>query len=95
MTGPMYPHASPDIARHRRDLAPNQQAAFEAFGKAVFADGALSVKIKQVIAVAVAHVTQWAIRRPRSALVRPRKNSWKRSGWRRRCGPAGAMRIRT
>ena len=43
MTDPMYPHASPDIARHRRDLAPNQQAAFEAFGEAGFADGALSV----------------------------------------------------
>jgi AhpD family alkylhydroperoxidase len=39
-------------------LAPNEQAAFEAFGKAVFADGALPVKTKQIIAVAVAHVTQ-------------------------------------
>ncbi len=28
------------------------------FGKTVFADGALSAKIKQIIAVAVAHVTQ-------------------------------------
>ena len=58
MADPMYPHASPDLARHRRDLAPNQQAAFEAFGKVVFADGALSAKMKQIIAVAVAHVTQ-------------------------------------
>jgi AhpD family alkylhydroperoxidase len=39
-------------------MTPNQQAAFEAFGKAVFANGALSAKFKQVIAVAVAHVTQ-------------------------------------
>jgi AhpD family alkylhydroperoxidase len=46
------------LARKRRELAPNQQAAFEAFGKAVFSDGALSVKAKQIIAVAVAHVTQ-------------------------------------
>ncbi len=37
---------------------PNQLAAFEAFGKAVFADGALPAKVKQIIAVAVAHVTQ-------------------------------------
>jgi AhpD family alkylhydroperoxidase len=54
----IYPVSTPEIARRRRDLAPNQQAAFEAFGKAVFADGALSAKIKQIIAVAVAHVTQ-------------------------------------
>ncbi|MGE5365757.1 MAG: carboxymuconolactone decarboxylase family protein [Betaproteobacteria bacterium] len=54
----IYPHATPEIARKRRALAPNQQAAFEAFGKAVFADGALPAKIKQIIAVAVAHVTQ-------------------------------------
>ncbi len=54
----MYPHATPEIARKRRDLAPNQQAAFDAFGKAVFADGALPAKVKQIIAVAVAHVTQ-------------------------------------
>jgi AhpD family alkylhydroperoxidase len=54
----IYPLSTPDIAHKRRDLAPNQQAAFEAFGKAVFADGALSAKIKQIIAVAVAHVTQ-------------------------------------
>ena len=54
----IYPLATPEIARRRRDLASNQQAAFEAFGKAVFADGALSAKTKQIIAVAVAHVTQ-------------------------------------
>jgi AhpD family alkylhydroperoxidase len=54
----IYPLSTPEIARKRRDLAPNQQAAFEAFGKAVFADGALPAKIKQIIAVAVAHVTQ-------------------------------------
>ena len=54
----MYPLSTPEIARKRRDLAPNQQAAFEALGKAVFADGALPAKIKQIIAVAVAHVTQ-------------------------------------
>ena len=39
-------------------MAPAQQAAFDAFGKAVFADGALTSKMKQIIAVAVAHVTQ-------------------------------------
>jgi alkylhydroperoxidase/carboxymuconolactone decarboxylase family protein YurZ len=52
-----YPSPTPDIARKRRELAPAQQAAFDAFGKAVFADGALTSKMKQIIAVAVAHVT--------------------------------------
>lgn len=54
----IYPSATPEIARKRRELAPRQSEAFEAFGKAVFADGALPAKIKQIIAVAVAHVTQ-------------------------------------
>ena len=58
MDDSMYPHASSEFSRLRRDLAPSQQAAFEDFGKVVFADGALPSKIKQIIAVAVAHVTQ-------------------------------------
>lgn len=53
-----YPSSTPDIVRKRRELAPDQQAAFDAFSKAVFADGALSAKTKQIVAVAVAHVTQ-------------------------------------
>jgi AhpD family alkylhydroperoxidase len=55
---PIYPPATPEIARKRRELAPKQMEAFEAFSKAAFADGALPAKIKQIIAVAVAHVTQ-------------------------------------
>ena len=54
----IYPHATPEIARKRRELTPNQLAAFEDFSKAAFAEGALSAKFKQIIAVAVAHVTQ-------------------------------------
>ena len=54
----VYPLSTAEIRRKRHDLAPIQQAAFEAFNKAVFADGALPAKIKQIIAVAVAHVTQ-------------------------------------
>ncbi|MBV8398886.1 MAG: carboxymuconolactone decarboxylase family protein [Acetobacteraceae bacterium] len=54
----MYPAASRELADTRRRLAPDQQAAFDAFGKAVFAEGALTAKMKQIIAVAVAHVTQ-------------------------------------
>jgi AhpD family alkylhydroperoxidase len=53
-----YPEWTPELAKRRRELAPAQQAAFDAFSKAVFADGALPAKTKQIIAVAIAHVTQ-------------------------------------
>ncbi len=58
MPDPLYPPSSPEIARRRRELAPEIQAAFDAFSERVFADGALPAKTKQLIAVAVAHVTQ-------------------------------------
>jgi AhpD family alkylhydroperoxidase len=58
MTAALYPETSPAMARKRRELVPRAQAAFEAFGREVFADGALPSKTKQLIAVAVAHVTQ-------------------------------------
>ena len=58
MPNPLYPKPSPEMARQRRALAPETQAAFDAFGRQVFADGALPAKTKQLIAVAVAHVTQ-------------------------------------
>jgi AhpD family alkylhydroperoxidase len=58
MANRMYPPATRELAQQRRRLAPDAQAAFDAFGKAAFADGALSAKMKQIIAVAVAHVTQ-------------------------------------
>lgn len=50
-------------AERRRALAPQPEAAFRAFSEAVFADGALDTRTKQLIAVAVAHVTQcpWCI----------------------------------
>ena len=54
----VYPESSSEMARKRRELAPDVQMAFEAFGRQVFADGALPTKTKQLIAVAVAHVTQ-------------------------------------
>lgn len=54
----MYPAASKELANQRTELAPEIQTAFRAFSAAVFADGALPKKMKQLIAVAVAHVTQ-------------------------------------
>jgi AhpD family alkylhydroperoxidase len=54
----MYPEASAELARRRSALAPETDQAFKAFSRQVFADGALPSKTKQLIAVAVAHVTQ-------------------------------------
>jgi AhpD family alkylhydroperoxidase len=54
----MYPNVSKELAQKRRELAPEIYGAFRAFGQRVFADGALPSKTKQLIAVAVAHVTQ-------------------------------------
>lgn len=58
MAGQLYPEPSAELAHRRRELAPDMQAAFDAFGRQVFAPGALDTKTKQLIAVAVAHVTQ-------------------------------------
>ncbi len=58
MTEAVYPPSSPQMAQKRRQLAPETEAAFRAFSQQVFADGALPAKMKQIIAVAVAHVTQ-------------------------------------
>ena len=58
MDTPLYPASTGEIARKRRELAPKPLDAFKAFSAAVFADGALPGKTKQLIAVAVAHVTQ-------------------------------------
>jgi AhpD family alkylhydroperoxidase len=58
MDHPMYPPPSAELARKRRELAPEPLKAFKAFSAAVFADGALPSVTKQLIAVAVAHVTQ-------------------------------------
>ncbi len=58
MSDDVYPPPNPELSRKRHDLAPDTDAAFRAFSKHVFADGALPAKTKQLIAVAVAHVTQ-------------------------------------
>ncbi|MCC7320013.1 MAG: carboxymuconolactone decarboxylase family protein [Rubellimicrobium sp.] len=57
------PKATRELAEARRALAPAQETAFRDFSKAVFTPGALDARTKQLIAVAVAHVTQcpWCI----------------------------------
>jgi AhpD family alkylhydroperoxidase len=54
----LYPPATPEMSRKRAALAPEITEAFRAFSRQVFAEGALDEKTKQLIAVAVAHVTQ-------------------------------------
>ena len=54
----LYPRSTHAISQTRRDLAPETQAAFGAFSRTVFAEGALSAKMKQIVAVAAARVTQ-------------------------------------
>ena len=57
-TGSVYPAAIPEIGRRRKELAPEIHEAFQKFSRAVFTSGALPEKTKQLIAVAVADVTQ-------------------------------------
>ncbi len=58
MSHAVYTATTSELASHRTELAPETHDAFQAFSKQVFAEGALSEKTKQLIAVAVAHVTQ-------------------------------------
>ena len=58
MTQLLYPAATAEIAEQRKQLAPATHDAFQEFSRQVFAEGALDEKTKQIIAVAVAHVTQ-------------------------------------
>lgn len=68
----LYPKATQEFAARRSRLAPGPAAAFRAFSQSVFAEGALPTKTKQLIAVAVAHVTQcpYCIRGHTRAAVR-------------------------
>ena len=55
---PLFPTVTKELAEQRKSLAPKPAEAFKAFSRSVFVEGALSAKTKQLIAVAVAHVTQ-------------------------------------
>jgi AhpD family alkylhydroperoxidase len=54
----LYPKATREMVELRHKLAPEIGDAFRTFSERVFEDGALPAKVKQLIAVAVAHVTQ-------------------------------------
>jgi AhpD family alkylhydroperoxidase len=54
----LYPKVTQELADNRTALAPEIMEAWNNFSKTVFKEGALPEKTKQLIAVAVAHVTQ-------------------------------------
>ena len=60
-----FPKQTRETSERRHALAPEADDAFKAFAKAVFAEGGLDTRTKQLIAVAVAvaHATQcpWCI----------------------------------
>lgn len=58
MTKDIFPKSTAELAATRKKLAPDIHDSFNAWSERVFAEGALSVKTKQLIAVAAAHVTQ-------------------------------------
>lgn len=58
MAESLYQPTTPKVAARRKELAPGIHEAWDRFSQAVFAEGALPEKTKQLIAVAVAHVTQ-------------------------------------
>ncbi|MEO8823819.1 MAG: carboxymuconolactone decarboxylase family protein [Ginsengibacter sp.] len=54
----LFPKATKELADKKAALAPKNLEAWRNFSKTVFEAGALPEKTKQLIAVAVAHVTQ-------------------------------------
>lgn len=58
MSDEIFPKATSELAAFRKKLAPDIHQAFADFSERVFAEGALPVKTKQLIAVAAAHITQ-------------------------------------
>jgi len=54
----LYPASTLEIAKKREQLAPETLKSWRTFSRQVFADGALPAKTKDLIAIAVAHVTQ-------------------------------------
>ncbi len=54
----LFPQSTKELADKKAALAPENIEAWRNFSKTVFKAGALPEKTKQLIAVAVAHVTQ-------------------------------------
>ena len=58
MSEMLYPLSTGALSNAHKQLTPEPHEAFQTFSRKVFANGALTTKTKQLIAVAVAHVTQ-------------------------------------
>jgi|SRR5690625_1517708 len=54
----LYPDQTREDIEMKADLAPKQIETWRKFSRSVFKEGVLDEKTKQLIAVAVAHVTQ-------------------------------------
>lgn len=54
----LFPETTRELLEKKAELAPDNIEAWRNFSKTVFKSGALDAKTKQLIAVAVAHVTQ-------------------------------------
>jgi AhpD family alkylhydroperoxidase len=72
MADTLFPSSTGALSDAHHRFAPKPYDAFQTFSRRVFADGALATKTKQLIAVAVAHVTQcpYCIRGHTKAAVR-------------------------
>lgn len=55
---PLFPQQTREMTEKKADLAPDIIESWRNFSRSVFKEGALPEKTKQLIAVAVAHVTQ-------------------------------------
>lgn len=58
MDNNLFPETTQELAEKKGALAPENLEAWKNFSKTVFKAGALSEETKQLIAIAVAHVTQ-------------------------------------
>lgn len=58
MPSTFYPSSSGALSEAHKRFAPEPHHAFQTFSRKVFANGALPTMTKQLIAVAIAHVTQ-------------------------------------
>lgn len=54
----IFPHATLEMTKEKETLTPETMEAWRTFSRTVFKEGTLPEKTKQLIAVAVAHVTQ-------------------------------------
>src|SRR6185437_14191492 len=72
MSDSLYPSSAHSLSDTRKRLAPEIHDAFQTFSRKVFANGSLPTKTKQLIGVAVAHVTQcpYCIRGHTKAAIR-------------------------